>query len=396
MRVLFAGGGTGGHLVPGMALAHEVRARGGDTLFVTAGRPIESALLREERFVSLPLETGSGALGPAAVALRLPGAVRDARRLLRSFRPDVVVGLGGLASFPVSLASRWERIPVVLLEINAVPGRATRWLAPLARRVLVAGDDAARVLGARALVTGTPLRAGFERLPDRREARAALGFEAERPLLLVLGGSQGASSLNRAVAGCLERFEADSIQLLWLTGPGKDGEARRACASRSRLRARVLPYLEEAAAAFAAADLAVCRSGAGTVSELAAAGLPAIAVPYPHHRDHQQLRNAARLGEGALVVEDADLTPARLASEVGELLADPARRARMAESCRRSARPRAASEALEALVETVAREGRGQGGADAYDGTAPRGSGPPSSPREDLRTHAAPPIEPHR
>lgn len=351
MRALLAGGGTGGHLVPGLAIAGALRARGGDALFVTAGRAIESALLRGERSAPLRLERGAGAPGSVESALRLPLAVLRARSILRETEPDVVLGLGGLASFPVVVAARSLGVPVALLEINAVPGRATRWLKPFASRILVACDAAARALGPRAVVTGAPLRPAFGDLRPRADAKRAMGLDPDRPALLVLGGSQGAAAINRAVGAVLDELDRRRVQLVWVAGPGKDSDARGLCAARPRLRARVFGYLDGAADAFAAADLAVCRSGAATVSELAAAGLPAIAIPYPHHRDRQQLRNAELLGEGARVLEERDLTPPRLASEVGWLLENPPRLAAMAAACRRAAKPRA----LEDVVDELAR-----------------------------------------
>ncbi|HKD99402.1 MAG TPA: UDP-N-acetylglucosamine--N-acetylmuramyl-(pentapeptide) pyrophosphoryl-undecaprenol N-acetylglucosamine transferase [Planctomycetota bacterium] len=349
MRVLFAGGGTGGHLIPGVALAQSLRASGDEALFLTAGRSLEASLLGEIPFVDLALERGRGAPGMASAAARLPGAATSAISVVARWRPAVVVGLGGLASVPGAIAARVRRVPLALLEINAIPGRATRWLAPLARRVFVSSEEAARRLRRRAVLTGTPLRPEFESPPARAQARAQFGLDRDRPTVLVLGGSQGAAAVNRAVAGALEAIEARGAQLLWVTGPGKEEEARAACSARPKLRASVRGYVREAAAACAAADLAVCRSGAATVAELGAMGLPSIAIPYPHHRDRQQFWNARLLGEGTRVVEEESLARGRLGDEIGSLLDRPDALAAMGEACRRSARPRARETALEAL-----------------------------------------------
>src|SRR5262249_30530878 len=157
---------------------------------------------------SLALEKGAGAPGTLEMGLRLPAAVARARDLIREFRAEVVLGLGGLASFPVALAARLAGAPLVLLEINAVPGRATRWLAPLARRILVASEEAPRRFGPRALLTGMPLRKAFGSMPARADARRALGLAPDDPVLLVLGGSQGATAINRAVGAILDDLRA--------------------------------------------------------------------------------------------------------------------------------------------------------------------------------------------
>lgn len=349
MRLLLAGGGTGGHLVPGTALARAVLERGGSVLFVTAGRPLEAQLVGELPYVVLPLEDGRGAPTKPQLLWRVPRSCAKARTILREFAPDVVLGLGGLASFPVALAARSLGIPVSLLEINAVPGRATRYLIPLAHQVLTAAESAASAIGRKAVCCGTPLRPGFRKLPQKPEARAALGLDRNRLTCLVLGGSQGASAVNEAVASVLPQLAERGVQLLWIAGPGKEAAVRARCAEHPALAASVRSYLDDMPTAFAAADFAICRSGAATVFELAAAALPSITIPYPHHTDRQQYHNARLLGEGTVILEEKELNRDRLAAELAPLLDDAARRQRMAEACRRAARIDAVEKSLEAM-----------------------------------------------
>jgi UDP-N-acetylglucosamine--N-acetylmuramyl-(pentapeptide) pyrophosphoryl-undecaprenol N-acetylglucosamine transferase len=353
MRTVLAGGGTGGHLIPGMALASAILGNGGAVLFITAGRPVEARILGDFPSKALPLERGGGAPGRIRTVLRLPAAYGEARSLLREFSPDVVLGLGGLASFPVVLAAANRGIPRAVLEINAVPGRATRWLRPFADAVFVANEEAKNRVGRKAILTGAPIRASFEAGPSRESARAALGLDPKAPTLVVLGGSQGAAAVNRAAAECLEGLECRGGQLIWVAGPGKDDEARAACAARPQLRSVVFGYVDDAAPLYAAADAALCRGGASTVAELAASGLPSVVIPYPHHRDKQQTWNARQLGAGALIVEEDARTSDRARAALFSILDDGDRRLQMARACRSAARPGAAAEvarALDALI----------------------------------------------
>lgn len=349
MRILFAGGGTGGHLVPGIALAETARARGDEFLFVTAGRPVEDRILLNLPKTALPLERGDGAPSPLTMAMRMPGAISAARKVIQQFRPDVVFGLGGLASFPAALAARMAGIPVALLEINAVPGRATQWLSTLATNIFVSSPAGVAKYHKKALLTGMPLRGGFLQLADRAEARAGFGLDRHRRTLLVLGGSQGAAGVNRAVISILPDLEALGVQILWIAGPGKDAEIRSAIAGHPKINCSIHNYLDDTSRAFAAADFAICRSGAATVFELAAAGLPAIAIPFPYHRDQQQLKNAQLLGEGVIILEEKECSRSKLGAAVRSVLENPARAAAMADACRRQARLRASDDILDAL-----------------------------------------------
>lgn len=331
-RVCLVSGGTGGHLMPALVLARAMRASGHQPVLVTEGREVERELLRRElpdvQGVELPA-AGRSRLGLPFWLLRATAA---ARRVLRDQGVDCVVSTGGRPSVPVALAARSLGKPIYLLEQNAVTGRANRWLLPLASRIYhgLPVDDGA---SPRALVTGTPLRPEIGQL-DRAQARELLGLRHDVPVVLVTGGSQGARSLNEVVPQALQRVGVP-MQVLHLAGLGRDDAVRRFyAASDGKVTAHVRPVAHDMDRMFGAADLVVCRGGGTTVAELSAVGRAAIIVPYPHHRDRQQLRNAevlARAG-AALIVEEDALTVESIAELVACLLVDPARLAAMGEA----------------------------------------------------------------
>lgn len=333
-RVCLVSGGTGGHLMPALVLARAMRASGHEPVLVTEGRDVEREMLRRElpdvQGVELPAASRSR-LGLPFWLLRATAA---ARRLLREQRVDSVVSTGGRPSVPVALAARSLGKPVYLLEQNAVTGRANRWLLPLALRIYH-GLPAADTNSPRALVTGTPLRPEIGRL-DRTRARDLLGLRHDVPVVLVTGGSQGARSLNEIVPQALLRV-GKPLQVLHLAGLGRDDAVRRFyAASEGKVQALVRPVALDMDRLFGASDLVICRGGGTTVAELTAVGRAAILVPYPHHRDQQQLRNAevlARAG-AALIVEEAALSIEAMAELVTCLLADPVRLQTMGDAAR--------------------------------------------------------------
>ncbi|MCY3000509.1 MAG: UDP-N-acetylglucosamine--N-acetylmuramyl-(pentapeptide) pyrophosphoryl-undecaprenol N-acetylglucosamine transferase [Planctomycetota bacterium] len=317
LRIAFAGGGTGGHIVPGRhLLAHGGRAVE-DVLWFCTGRPVEDkafAGLAEElgaarlERVALRLEPdGGGAPGLGGLAFRTLPAVRAARAALRAHGSQVLVGLGGFTCLPAVLAARSLGIPVALLEINATRGKATRWLAPFAARVFHAwrGTLPARA-GARDLLTGPPLSPSFAAGGVSEEtaarARAALGFQPQRPLLVVLGGSQGAGALNTFVAQHAGEFSRQAVQVLHQTGPGRLEQG-----AGERDGYRKVEFVHDVHTTLAAATLVLCRGGASTLAEVAALRKPAWVVPYPHHADRHQERNARELGLGVEIVDESRL-----------------------------------------------------------------------------------------
>ena len=324
-RVCLVSGGTGGHLMPALVLARALRDRGHEPVLFTEGREVERELLKRELPDVMLVDLPGGRPSRLGTPLWLVRATMAARRLLRERHVDCVVSTGGRPSLPVGLASRSLGLPLFLLEQNAVTGRANRWLQPFARRIYHGLPSAQSVQG-RSLFTGTPLRPEFAHV-DRAQARESIGLAAQIPVVLVTGGSQGASALNEKVPLALLRLPFP-VQVMHLSGLGRDEAVRRLyAATDGRLQAQVRPVALDMDRMFGAADLILCRGGGTTVAELAAAGRPAVIVPYPHHRDRQQLRNAQVLeaAGAAIIVEESKLDVASLASLVEQLLRDPER-----------------------------------------------------------------------
>ncbi len=327
LRLALAGGGTGGHLVPGLHLLASARdaaptdsigASFDDVVWFTSTRAVEERVLARladhagnvpvER-VELALEpAGGGAPSRTGLVLRTPAAVMRARERLVAHQSEVLLALGGFAGLPAVLAARSLGIPVALLELNACPGAATRWLSRFAARVFHAWPASARTFpGAAHLHTGPPLAPEFTRGAPPSEfvasARRELGFDPERPLLVILGGSQGASALNRFACAHAPAIVASGVQVLHQTGPAR---AQEGLPEFSGYRA--LEYVDPAWSALAAATVVLCRGGASTLAEVAALSRPAIVVPYPHHPDRHQEKNALELGDGVRIVPEERLS----------------------------------------------------------------------------------------
>jgi UDP-N-acetylglucosamine--N-acetylmuramyl-(pentapeptide) pyrophosphoryl-undecaprenol N-acetylglucosamine transferase len=290
MRLAIAGGGTGGHLMVGIALAQHLLRRdpAARVLFLCSARALDARLLGRYGFPFVPVAP------PRSRLLPVLRGVAEAWRVLRRFRPHAVFALGGYAAVPGAAAARSLGVPVVLHEQNLVPGRANRRMAAAARARLCQWP-----LAPPWRCVGTPLRAEMTPM-DPRDARRRFGLEPERPTLLVLGGSQGSGALNRIVPRTAPR---NGLQVLHV---GMNGTASDAYAGRG-IRARVVPFCDDMAAAYSAADAVVTRAGALALWEICAFGVGAIAVPLPHARDGHQAANArfvARSG-GAMVVEEA-------------------------------------------------------------------------------------------
>lgn len=348
MRVAFAGGGTGGHIVPGLHLVERLTSKPGeseagtpgfeDLLWFTSGRAVEDRILSAfeapcpwERVI-LELEPrGGGAPSKLRLSLGLPQSVMAARRALQSHGSQVLLGLGGFTALPVALAARSLGLPVAMLEINAVRGKATRALAPLVQRVFHAWESSLPSSGVdeRHRLMGAPVSPSVTRIGldggDRERAARELGFDPQRPLLVVLGGSQGAGSLNEYVSRHAEGWLADGLQILHQCGPGRRGEAPEDAEGM-----RVVEYLTPVAPGLEAATLLLCRGGASTLAEVAASRRPAVVVPYPHHADRHQEQNARQLRAGVEIVQEEDLDDAFAKKLVALTSAQGAeRRARM-------------------------------------------------------------------
>jgi UDP-N-acetylglucosamine--N-acetylmuramyl-(pentapeptide) pyrophosphoryl-undecaprenol N-acetylglucosamine transferase len=352
--VVIAAGGTAGHVVPALAVADALRARGAEVAFI-GGERAEAELVPDAGYPFHPLRVaGIDRRNPlrAARALMLAaGATVRARGLLRALGADAVLGGGGYVAGPVGLAAATLRLPLALTEADSHLGVANRLLAPLARRVFLAFPLDEHP-GGKYVVTGRPVPQGTGE-SDRRAARERFGIAADAQCLLVFGGSLGARRLNEAA---LDAFGAAApCAVLHASGRrDHDDLRRRLVALGSPPHYRLYPYIQPFADALAAADLVAARAG-GSVLELAAAGLPAIVVPYPHATADHQTTNARYMeGAGAaVVVPDAELNGPRLAREVTALLGAPERLEAMGAAASAAARPDAAERIAEELLALV-------------------------------------------
>lgn len=356
MRVLLAGGGTAGHTSPLLATAEALRRLDDDVAITCLGTPrglenrvVPAAGLPLELVPAVPLPRRPGK-DLALVPARLRAAAREALAVLDRVRPQVVVGYGGYVSVPAYLAARRRGVPIVVHEQNSVPGLANRLGARLAARVAVSFPDTPLH---RAEYVGLPVRrmiSTLDRPALRAEARRSFGLDADRPTLLVTGGSQGARRLNQAVSGAAGTLSAAGVQVLHVMGPHGEVEAPPGPVPYVLQR-----YVDRMDLAYAAADLVVCRAGASSVTEAAATGLPAVFVPLPIGNG-EQVRNARPVVEagGGLLVDDAALTPEWVAATVPGLVSDPDRLARMGSAAAHLI-PRDADERLARIVMDVVR-----------------------------------------
>ena len=355
-RVVIAAGGTGGHIYPGLALADALVAQTdrAQVSFVGTRRGLEGDVIPragyELDFVDMVPFTGANRFVLPGALLR---AGAQSRKLLRRRRADVAVGMGGYASAPLVLGARMARLPSLVHESGAVPGKANLLAARLTDNIATSFPSAVRAFpaGKHVRVTGMPLArefSGFDRDSLRADARRALGLPEQGFVLFVMGGSQGATRLSTAAVDLGARWrDRDDIHILLKLGArsADDIDERLAALGADKVVHRVA-YLDRMDTAYAAADAALCRAGAGTVAELAATGLPAVLVPYPFATGDHQRENAAELvaAGGAVVVTDDAATAGTIGPIVEELVADPDRRTTMAAAARTAGRPGAADE----------------------------------------------------
>jgi UDP-N-acetylglucosamine--N-acetylmuramyl-(pentapeptide) pyrophosphoryl-undecaprenol N-acetylglucosamine transferase len=359
-RILIAGGGTGGHLMPALAIAGALReaAPAFEPVLIGAIRGVEARILpgRDFRFHLLPSEpiyrrTWWRNFRWPLVAGRL---LHQLRELFERERPAAVLGTGGYASGPVVWWGSRLRIPTAIQEQNAYPGVATRWLARTVRHIYLGLPEARALIkpGSHTEVfdTGNPIAPPA---PGRRSAALELfGLDGRRPVILVTGGSQGALAINRAVAGWLDAGGSAGASLLWVTGRGTYDEFSK---YHRPPAVRVIDFLDPMADGYAVADIVVSRAGMLTVAELCAWGLPSILIPLPTAAADHQTHNARVLAEAgaAEMLVQADLTPGRLADTIGRLLTDDAARTSMTERARARGRPRAAADIVSNLLTLV-------------------------------------------
>ncbi len=354
---LMAGGGTGGHVIPLIAVAKELRSRGHEAFFVGTARGAEARLVPAAGFRLELIRIG----GLQGVSVRrklagllglFTGTIRQYSRL-RARRPDVVFSLGGYVAGPPVLGALLRRIPVVVMEPNAIPGLTNRWIARFVRRALVSFRDTERFFPpGRTEVTGLPVREEFFRLPAGTTGRPFT--------VLITGGSQGSRTLNQAARAAWAQLRqlGAGIYLIHQTGAAHIQELRPAFEAAG-VPGEISDFIPDMSAAYARADLIICRSGAGAVSELAAAGKPSVLIPFPFAADDHQLRNAEQFRDAgaALLCLDRDWTGQAMFHAIRDLAGDPARLREMSAAARSLARPGAARRAAD-ILEEVARNTR--------------------------------------
>lgn len=345
MKIIIAGGGTGGHLYPGIALAREFQRQDGKTevLFVGTAEGIEAKVLPREnlplRIIPVKGLMGKGWRRRLASFFFLPESLWESAKILREFRPDLVIGMGGYVSGPLLIASGMMGLKRVIIEPNRVPGFTNRALARCVHAVVVAFDESRQYLkGRHVRVLGTPVRTGI----SQRTKDAPL---PGRQTLLILGGSQGAHSINRALIEALDhlRDRRDALVVVHQTGE-RDFRWVKEAYEEKGFSGRIEPYLFEIAPAYQAADLIISRAGAAAVAEITAAGKPAILIPYPYATHGHQQWNAESLARAgaAVVIANGDLKGEFLARTIMGLLGEPGRLREMAEKSRGMGRPEAA------------------------------------------------------
>ncbi len=354
-KIVMAGGGTGGHVIPLLAVAGELRARGHQPLFIGTRTGFEARLVPAANFPLEFIDIGGlkrvGVIRTLRTMVQLPISVGKVLGMLRRHRPGAVFSMGGYAAGPVVLGALLQRLPLVVMEPNAMPGLTNRQVGRFVARALLSFQEAARFFPAgKSEITGLPVRPEFFSIAYKpRESKLTV---------LITGGSQGSRTLNEAAIGSWRYFREANfpIRFIHQTGAAAHEVIARKFAD-SGLEGEVVPFIDNMPAAYARADLVVCRAGAGTVSELAAAGKPSLLVPLPHAADQHQLRNAeafVKAGAAEMVL-DKHMDGGRLFEEIGKLSAQPGFLKRMGEQARTFAHPNAARRAAEVVEELLGR-----------------------------------------
>ena len=361
LRVLVSGGGTGGHIFPAVSIANEVRRRHPDAeiLFVGAEGRMEMQRVPAAGYdiKGLPVAgfDRKRLWRNFAVLGKLWRSLRMANGILRDFRPDIAVGVGGYASGPMLKAAQRHGIPTLLQEQNGYPGVTNKLLAKKADAICVAYDNMERWFPAdRIVMTGNPVRAAITAVTATpAEAKKSLGFDPERPLVLSVGGSLGARTVNEAIEAAIAYIEKSGAQLLWQTGKLYADD----CAAKAQGHPDVhaSAFIDDMAMAYRAADRVVSRAGAGTISELELVGAPVILIPSPNvAEDHQRKNAMALVAKGAAVMIEDAVAKNRLGAELERLLADADACRSMSQAIKALARPDAAADIVDRLEQIVA------------------------------------------
>jgi UDP-N-acetylglucosamine--N-acetylmuramyl-(pentapeptide) pyrophosphoryl-undecaprenol N-acetylglucosamine transferase len=362
----FAGGGTGGHIYPAIAIAERIikLEQGAKVHFFCSTRDIDSRILSRTGFEYTNLPVCSFSARPIKLigfCASFLDSSRIAKRAIVESKGAVVVGVGGFVSAPVCFAAHKLNVPIVLLNVDTMPGRANRIIAQWADKIFVQFEDTRRYFGkngAKVDVVGCPLRIDFDS-PKPERVIEQLGLEKQKKILLITGASSGSENINEAICSLLEKLDsfADNWQIVHLTGRANFEDVQKRYVG-VKISHKILDYFDDMPNLLSAVDLVVGRSGAVSVAEYAAAGVPSICIPYPYHRDRHQYLNAGKLVEaGAAVIVD-DLpqrkdTAQQLWAELEGLMKDEKKRKKMAESCKAVSNMRAASRIAEQLLKNL-------------------------------------------
>ncbi len=356
-KVAIACGGTGGHLFPGIAVAEALAEQGCDAVLLVSAKEIDQQTTKSLSFETITLPAvGLQAGGRLRFVPQLLKSLRQSRKLFRKDPPAAVLATGGFTSAPPILAGWSLKKPAYLHESNSIPGRAIRWLAPFATAIFAGFPSAQKSLRKRnVLLTGTPVRTELKSI-EPAAARIALGLNPEKPVLLVMGGSQGAAAINRLALEALPALAQKNpeLQFIHLTGPKEREKVRDAYAARQR-KAAVLPFLTEMELALGAATVALSRAGASSLAEFAAVELPSILIPYPSAADNHQFFNARAFMEtgAARQLEQLSATPEYLATLVTELIDNAEMRHRMRTALRAWQTPDAAEKIAREILAAI-------------------------------------------
>lgn len=365
MRIVIAGGGTGGHLFPGIAIAEELRRRDGsaEVLFIGTSHGIEASIVPREgypiRYLRAEGVVGKSLLKTLRGVVKMMLSIGDSRRLLREMRPDALIGLGGYASFGPALVGSLKSIPTIIMEQNSVPGLANRVLGRIADIICVTYHESISFFPkSKTYITGNPVRQGIV-AARKEEAYELFGLEKGRFTIFIFGGSSGARKINNAVCGAFNYLHdiRDRIQFLHQTGKG-DFDTVRETYRKWEFKGTVAAFIHQMPEAYAAADLVISRAGATTLAELTAVGRPAILVPYPFAAGNHQELNAQRLSEmgAARVILDHELDSETLSRNIKELYENTEMRTEMQRSSKSLGKPDAAQKVVDIVVSLIKKD----------------------------------------
>ncbi|MDD3267812.1 MAG: undecaprenyldiphospho-muramoylpentapeptide beta-N-acetylglucosaminyltransferase [Syntrophomonadaceae bacterium] len=363
MKVIISGGGTGGHIYPALAIAQglEQRLPGIEILYVGSESGMESAIVPRAGLNYKPVNVSgidrSSMLKASQSLVKFPRSFFQAWDIIKNFQPDIIVGTGGYASFPVVLAGTFFACKTIIHEQNAVLGLANRNLAKRVNYTLLTFEEAAQGMNINNIkLTGLPVRQEFM-VVNRQDSLRKLNLRAGKFTLLAFGGSRGALSINRAMLEVVERYQDDDIQVIWITGEANyedcKKEIEKSLKPGNKIGLSLYPYLNEMQNALAVADLAVCRAGASTLCELAIMGLPAILIPYPYAAENHQEKNARALvgKNSADIIIDEFLDGDTLYKRIEQFRTNQQHLADMSKNIQKEARPNALKDILDLILD---------------------------------------------